>query len=86
MVKNLDSKWKYPLREDVQLVELDQIGECSVEGEWDTSPDCRKRMFSLFNAKTILSEFKNILHITCSHGGLSEIVRWQLIVMINFMI
>ena len=38
-LKNLDSKWKYPTREGVQLVELDQIVKCTFKCEWDTFPE-----------------------------------------------
>ena len=57
VIKNSDSKWKYPTNEDVQLVEPDQIVECMVKGEWDLTADSRKRCFTLENKKTIAYEF-----------------------------
>ena len=52
------SKWKYPSREDVQLVESDQIIKCDIHGQWDYSADSRKRLFTVTNVKTICGEFK----------------------------
>ena len=60
-VKLYDSKWKYPSKEDVQTVEDDQIVHIDVEGEWNISPDCRKRLFSVTNIPLILNAFK--MHI-----------------------
>ena len=61
VLKGPHSKWKYPSKEDIQVVEPEQIVDCVVEGEWDISPDSRKRMFSLSNTKVITSVFNNML-------------------------
>ena len=56
-VKNSHSKWKYPSQEDVQQVDMDQIVDCDIEGEWDMEADSRKRFFNLHNGKTISCAF-----------------------------
>ena len=53
VLKGLNSKWKYPSKEDVQIVEPEQIVECSADGQWDITADSRKRMFPPSNVKTI---------------------------------
>ena len=60
VLKNSDSKWKYPTREDVQLIEPDQIVECAVEGEWDLTAISRKRCFTLEILKQSLMNLHNI--------------------------
>ncbi|KAG1681045.1 Pyruvate carboxylase, mitochondrial [Nymphon striatum] len=44
-------KWKYPSTEDVQTAELEQIVNCTVKGEWDITPDTRKRFCIIENIK-----------------------------------
>ena len=58
-VKTLDTEWKYPSREDVQQAEEEQIVQCPVEGEWDITPDKRKRIFVLRNRNVIVESVKN---------------------------
>ena len=53
VVKNSDTAWKYPSKEDQETVFDDQIVDCSIIGEWDMTGDLRKRVFKLENAKTI---------------------------------
>ena len=53
-MKGLDSKWKYPSQEDIQLTDPVQIVNVELVGEWDLSADSRKRLFSLSNIKTVL--------------------------------
>ncbi|KAG1655467.1 NADH dehydrogenase [ubiquinone] 1 alpha subcomplex assembly factor 3 [Nymphon striatum] len=50
-------KWKYPSTEDVQTAELEQILNCTVKGEWDITPDTRKRFFIIENIKAIKAAF-----------------------------
>ena len=45
-------------REDLQTVEPQQIIECDIQGQWDFSPDSRKRLFSVSNVKTICGAFQ----------------------------
>ena len=52
-----DSNWKYPSREDVQMVYRDQIISIEVEGEWDMVADSRKRHFHLTNSLAITCAF-----------------------------
>ena len=51
-------KWKYPSKVHIQTVEPEQIVKCDVEGQWDYTPDSRKRIFSVSNIKTICSAFE----------------------------
>ena len=58
--KNCHNKWKYPSVEDVQTAEKEQIVNCIVvEGNWDITPDTRKRVFTLENRKAIEKAFYN---------------------------
>ena len=57
--QSLDTEWKYPSKEDVQRAEEEQIVRCSVKGEWDITPDKRKRVFVLGNRNEILEAVKN---------------------------
>ena len=59
--KSSHSKWKYPSREDVQVIEDEQIVEIDVIGEWDFSADSRKRLFTLNNAQSICVLLKCML-------------------------
>ena len=53
------TKWKkYPSRENIQTVEPEQIVDCDIQGQWDYSPDSRKRLFSVSNVKTICGAFQ----------------------------
>ena len=61
-VKNYHSKWKYPSQEDVQLVEMDQVVDCNITGQWDMAADSRKTFYTLDNAKNIAYAVKQ--HIT----------------------
>ena len=47
-IKNSNTKWKYLTREDIQIVEPDQIIQCDVSGEWDLTSS-RKRCYTLAN-------------------------------------
>ena len=60
------TKWKYPKREDVQMVEPEQIVKCDIKGEWNYSPDSRKRLFTITNVKTIVEHFRNLLSKCCA--------------------
>ncbi|KAG1683162.1 Low density lipoprotein receptor adapter protein 1-B [Nymphon striatum] len=53
-------KWKYPSTEDVQTAELEQIVNCTVKGEWDITPDTRKRFFIIENIKAIKAAFHKL--------------------------
>ena len=53
VLRNSDSKWKYPSKGDVQSVQDDQIVDCDIEGDWDMTADSRKRCFTLSNSKTV---------------------------------
>ena len=55
------AKWKYPKREDIQNVEPEQIIKCVIKGEWDYSPDSRKRLFTITNVKTICGAFQKFI-------------------------
>ena len=56
------TKWKYPSREDVQTVEPEQIVKCDIKGQWDYSPDSRKKLFSVTNVKTICGAFQKYVN------------------------
>ena len=58
-LKSLDTEWKYPSTEDVQQAEEAQIVRCEVEGEWDITPDKRKRIFVLKNRNEIVESVRN---------------------------
>ena len=53
------TKWKYPSREDVQTVEPEQIVKCDIKGQWDYSPDSRKRLSQMSKQFVVL--FRNML-------------------------
>ena len=55
-IKNSHSKWKYPEKEDIQMVEPAQIITCKIIGEWDLSTT-RKRNYILDNIKTVSNAF-----------------------------
>ena len=42
-VTGVNNNWKYPKTEDIQTAEPEQIVKCDVKGEWDYTPDTRKR-------------------------------------------
>ena len=54
-----DVHWKYPSREDNQTAERNQVVSCDVEGQWDISPDMRKRIFTISNIRAIRSAVKD---------------------------
>ena len=58
VLRDSHTKWKYPSEVDIQTVEPKQIVICDVEGQWDYTPDSRKRIFSVLNIKTICSAFE----------------------------
>ena len=60
-IKNSHSKWKYPSKEDIQLVEMDQVVDCNIIGEWDMAADLRKRFYTLSNAKDIAYSVKQYI-------------------------
>ena len=59
VLKNSDSKWKYPSHDDIQLADSDQIVKCTVDGEWDMLANARKRIFTVKNITTIIYAFEN---------------------------
>ena len=61
VLKNSDTAWKYPSKEDLQPVYDDQIVNCTISGEWDMTGDLRKRVFKLENAKDI--SFASTKHV-----------------------
>ena len=60
-VEGSHTKWKYPGREDLQTVAPQQIIECDIQGQWDFSPDSRKRLFLVSNVKTICGAFQKYI-------------------------
>ena len=60
VVSDADILWKYPKSEDLQLAEKVQIIYCDVNGEWDISPDTRKRTFTLKNKQDIIKAFRKL--------------------------
>ena len=60
VVSDADILWKYPKSEDLQLAEKVQILDCDVNGEWDISPDARKRTFTLKNKQDIINAFRKL--------------------------
>ena len=48
-ISNSDTKWKYPKTKGTQSAEESQIVSCDEWGDWDISPDSRKRLFTLYN-------------------------------------
>ena len=57
VLKNSDTRWKYPSREDIHEVDSDQLVNCVIEGEWDMAPDARKRYYDLKDIKSICFAF-----------------------------
>ena len=57
MVKGVNSKWKYPKNEHIQTAEPEHIVKCDINGEWDFTPDTRKRQFIVDNTKDIKKAF-----------------------------
>ena len=57
VAEGCNNKWKYPSTEDIQTAEAEQIISCSIEGNWDITPDTRKRHFSLQNQKLVEKKF-----------------------------
>ena len=47
-----------PSKEDIQLIDVDQIVKCDIDGECVMTADLRKRFFNLSNAKTISCAYK----------------------------
>ena len=58
VLRDSHTKWKYPSKVDIQIVEPEQIVKCDVEGQWDYTPDSRKQIISVSNIKTICSAFE----------------------------
>ena len=56
-VTRVNNRWKYPKTEDIQTAEPEQIVKCNVKGEWDYTPDTRKRQFFVENTKDIEKSF-----------------------------
>ena len=59
VVQNCHNKWKCPSKEDIQRADMEQIVNCLVEGDWDITPDTRKRFFTVKNKKVIENAFLN---------------------------
>ena len=57
--KDYHSKWKYLSQEDIHTAEFEQIVNCVGHGEWDITPDTRKRFFTVKNIKDIINAFNN---------------------------
>ena len=51
-----DNKWKYPVKEDIAIVDADQIMICDITGEWDVHAD-RNMTFTLRNHEFINKKF-----------------------------
>ena len=62
-VTRVNNKWKYPKTEDIQTAEPEQIVKSDVKGEWNYTPDTRKRQFFVENTKDIEKAF---IHHTSS--------------------
>ena len=62
-VTRVNNKWKYPKTEDIQTAEPEQIVKSDVKGEWNYTPDTRKRQFFVENTKDIEKAF--IHHTSC---------------------
>ena len=62
-VTRVNNKWKYPKAEDIQTAEPEQIVKSDVKGEWNYTPDTRKRQFFVENTKDIEKAF---IHHTSS--------------------
>lgn len=56
-VQGCHNRWKYPKKEDIQIAEKEPIVKCDVKGDWDITPDSRKRLFTLQNKKRIENAF-----------------------------
>ena len=62
-VTRVNNKWKYPKTEDIHTAEPEQIVKSDVKGEWNYTPDTRKRQFFVENTKDIEKAF---IHHTSS--------------------
>ena len=62
-VTRVNNKWKYPKTEDIQTAEPEQIVKSDVKGEWNYTPDTRKRQLLVENTKNIEKAF---IHHTSS--------------------
>ena len=62
-VTRVNNKWKYPKTEDIQTAKPEQIVKSDVKGEWNYTPDTRKRKFFVENTKDIEKAF---IHHTSS--------------------
>ena len=62
-VTRVNNKWKYPKTEDIQTLEPEQIVKSDVKGEWNYTPDTRKRQLLVENTKNIEKAF---IHHTSS--------------------
>ena len=62
-VTRVNNKWKYPKTEDIQTAEPEKIVKSDVKGEWNYTPDTRKRQFFVENTKDIEKAF---IHHTSS--------------------
>ena len=53
--------WKYPLVDDTQTIDKDQIIPVQVVGDWNTSKRGRFMSFKLKNTSEIIKEFDNLV-------------------------
>ena len=56
---------KYPSKEDVEQVDIEQLVELDIEGKWDMTPDARKRYYNLNNSKSICYAFDQHVSTVC---------------------
>ena len=63
-----NAKWKYPKRENFQLVKPAQNVKCDINGEWDYSPDSRKILFTITNVITIFGAFQKCMRVAGRSG------------------
>ena len=60
VVVKINVQWKYPVSDDTQIVNHDQIMLWKVEGDWDLTASVRVMKFILKNSIQIRNAFQNI--------------------------
>ena len=60
VVVKIDVQWKYPVLDDTQIVNPDQVMPWKVEGDWDLTASVHVMKFILKNSIQIRNAFQNI--------------------------
>ena len=54
--------WRYPLQDDIQTINSDQILPCKINGTWDLGVNARMMKFVFKNAVPINNTFQKFLN------------------------